>query len=216
MDFSTPISSVLLCLLERAQTHVRWVGDAIQTSHALPPPSPFAFNLSQCLSSPVSWVLSNESALHIRWPKYWRFSFSNRPSNEHPGLIFFRMDWLDLLTVQGTLKSLLQHHNSKVSILWCSAIFMAQLLHLHITTGRTIVLTIQMKMKVLVTQSCPTLCDLMGSSPPHSSVSGILQARILEWVTSPFSRRPSQPRNWTNYRQMLYHLSYQDYTDMWL
>ena len=74
-------------------------------------------------------VFSNESALHIRWPKYWSFSFSNSPSNEHPGLISFRMDWFDLLAVQGTLKSLLQHHSSKASILWCSAFFMVQLSH---------------------------------------------------------------------------------------
>ena len=72
-------------------------------------------------------VFSNESALHIRWPKYWSFSFNNSPSNEHPGLISFRMDWLDLLSVQGTLKSLLQHHSPKASILWCSAFFIVQL-----------------------------------------------------------------------------------------
>ena len=74
-------------------------------------------------------VFSNESALHIRWPKYWSFSFSNSPSNEHPGLISFEKDWLDLLAVQGTLKSLIQHHSSKASILWCSAFFMVQLSH---------------------------------------------------------------------------------------
>ena len=86
-------------------------------------------------------VLSNESALHIRWPKYWRFSFNISPSNEHPGLISFRMDWLDFLAVQGTLKSLLQHHSSKSSILWCSAFFMVQLSHPYMTTGKTIALT---------------------------------------------------------------------------
>ena len=74
-------------------------------------------------------VFSNESALHIRWPKYWSFSFNICPSNEHPGLISFRMDWLDLLAIQGTLKSLLQHHSSKASILWCSAFFIVQLSH---------------------------------------------------------------------------------------
>ena len=88
-------------------------------------------------------VFSNESALHIRWPKYWSFHFSISPSNEYSGLIFFRMDWLDLLAVQGTLKSLLQHHCSKASILWYSAFFIVQLLHPYMTTGKTIALTRQ-------------------------------------------------------------------------
>ena len=88
-------------------------------------------------------VFSNESALHIRWPKYWSFSFNNSPSNEHSGLISSRMDWLNLLAVQGTLKSLLQHHNSKASILWCSAFFIVQLSHPYLTTGKTITLTRQ-------------------------------------------------------------------------
>ena len=86
-------------------------------------------------------VFSNESTLPMRWPKYWSFSFSISPSNEHPGLISFRMDWLDLLAVQGTLKSLLQHHNSKASILRCSAFFTVQLSHPYMTTGKTIALT---------------------------------------------------------------------------
>ena len=88
-------------------------------------------------------VFSNESTLHMRWPKYWSFSFSISPSNEHPGLISFRMDWLDLLAVQGTLRSLLQHHSSKASILQCSAFFTVQLSHLYMTTGKTIALTRQ-------------------------------------------------------------------------
>ena len=86
-------------------------------------------------------VFSNESALYIRWPKDWSFSFNISLSNEHPGLISFRMDWLDLLTVQGTRKSLLQHHSSKASILWCSTHFMVQLSHPYMTTGKTIALT---------------------------------------------------------------------------
>ena len=86
-------------------------------------------------------VFSNESALHIRWPKYWRFSFNITPSNEHPGLISFRMDWLDLFAVLGTRKSLLQHHSSKASILRHSAFFTVQLSHLYMTTGKTIALT---------------------------------------------------------------------------
>ena len=86
-------------------------------------------------------VFSNESILRIRWPKYWSFSFSIIPSKEYPGLISFRMDWLDLLAVQGTLKSLLQHHRSKASILWCSAFFIVQLSHPYMTTGKAIALT---------------------------------------------------------------------------
>ena len=86
-------------------------------------------------------VFSDESALRMRWPKYWSFSFNINPSNEHPGLIFFRMDWLDLLAVQGILKSLLQHHSSKASNFWCSAFFIVQLSHPYMTTGKTIALT---------------------------------------------------------------------------
>ena len=90
---------------------------------------------------PIIRVFSNESVLRIRWPKYWSFSFSIRPSNEYSGLISFRIDWLDLLAVQGTHKNLLQHHSSKASILWCSAFFIVQLSHPYMTTGKTIVLT---------------------------------------------------------------------------
>ena len=90
---------------------------------------------------PTIRVFSNESALCIRWPKDWSFSFNISPSNEHPGLISFRMDWLDLLSDQGTLKSLLQHHSSKTSILWCSAFFIIQLSHPYMTTGKTLALT---------------------------------------------------------------------------
>ena len=90
---------------------------------------------------PIIRVFSDESTLHIRWPKYWNFSFNISPSNEHSGLISFKMDWLDLLAVQGTLKSLLQHHSSKASILPCSAFFIVQLSHPYMTTGKTIALT---------------------------------------------------------------------------
>ena len=96
---------------------------------------------SSCHQSFPASVFSNESALHIRWPKYWRFSFSVSSSNEHPGLITFRMDWLDLLKVQGTLKSLLQYRSSKAPILQCSVFFIVQLSHPHMTTGKTIALT---------------------------------------------------------------------------
>ena len=108
---------------ELAQTHVHRVGDAIQSSQLLSSPSPPAFNLSQ------HQVFSNESVLHIRWPEYWSFSFSIRPSNDYSGLISLRIDWLDLLAIQGTLKSLLQHHSAKTSILQCSVFFMVQLSH---------------------------------------------------------------------------------------
>ena len=120
---------------ESTQTHVNWVGDAIQQSHPLSSPLPSTLNLSTIR------VFSNESALHIRWPKYWSFSFNISPSNEHPGLISFRMDCLDLLAVQGTLKSLLQHHTSKASILRHSAFLIVQLSHPYTTTGKTIPLT---------------------------------------------------------------------------
>ena len=93
------------------------------------------------LIPPSIRVFSNESTLRMRWPKYWSFSFSISPSNEYPGLISFRMDWLDLLAVQGTLKSLLQHHSSKASIFQCSAFFIVQLSHPYMTTGKTIALT---------------------------------------------------------------------------
>ena len=99
---------------------------------------PFSSSLQ---SLPASGFFSNESALHMRWPKYWSFSLSISPSNEHPGLVSFRMSWLDLLAAQGTLKSLLQHHSSKASILWHSAFFTVQLSHPYRTTGKTIALT---------------------------------------------------------------------------
>ena len=133
MNRSTPGLPVHHQLLESTQTHVHRVGYAIQPSHPLLVPSP-------ALIFPRIRVFSNESALHLRWPKYWSFSFNISLSNGHPGLIF-RMDWLDLLAVQGTLKSLLQHHSSKASILQHSAFFIFQLSHLYMTTGKTIALT---------------------------------------------------------------------------
>ena len=117
MNHSSPGLRVHHQLMEFTQTHVHRVGDAIQPSHLLS---------SLLLLSPIPpsiRVFSNGSTLHIRWPKYWSFSFSISPSNEHPGLISFRMDWMDLLAVQGTLKSLLQYHSSKASIFRCSAFF---------------------------------------------------------------------------------------------
>ena len=137
IDCSTPGLPVLHCLLEFAQTHVHWVSDAIQPSHMLASPYPPAFSLSQHQS------LSNKSALRIRWPKDWSFSFSVSPSNEYSGLISFRIHWLNLLAVQGTLKSLLQHHCSKASILQWSAFSIVQLSHPYMTTRKTITLTIR-------------------------------------------------------------------------
>ena len=122
-------------LPELTQTHVHWVGDAIQPSHPLSSPLPPAFNIFSIR------VFSSELVLRIRCPKYWSFCFSISPSNEYSGLISLGIDWLDLLAVQGTLKSLLQNHRSKASILRCSAFFMAQLSHPYMTTGKTIALT---------------------------------------------------------------------------
>ena len=134
MNLSTPGLPVHHQLPEFTQTHIHRVGDDIQPSHPLLslihlPPIP-----------PNIRVFSNESTLRMKWPEYWSFSFSIIPSKEIPGLIF-RMDWLDLLAVQGTLKSLLRHHSSKASILWHSAFFIVQLSHPYMTTGKTIALT---------------------------------------------------------------------------
>ena len=135
MNHSTPGLPVHHQIPESTQTHVHCVGDVIQPSHPLSSllllPSVF----------PSIRVFSRESALHIRWPKYWSFSFNISPSNKHPGLISFRMDWLNLLAFQGTLKSLLQHHTSKAAILWGSAFFIVQRLYPYMTTGKTIALT---------------------------------------------------------------------------
>ena len=122
---------------EFAQTHVHWAADSTQLSHPLLSPSPPALNPSQ------HQVFSNELALHIRWPKDWSFSFSISPSNEYSELISFRIDCFDLLAVQGTLKSILQHHSSKASVFQRSAFFMVPLSHPYVTTGKTIVLTIE-------------------------------------------------------------------------
>ena len=135
MDCSIPGFPIHHQLPEFTQTHVHWVGGAIQPSHPLSSPSPSVF--------PSIKVFTNESVFGIRWPKYWSFSFSISPSNEYSGLISFRMDWLDLLAFQETLKSLLQYHSSKASILWLSAFFRMQLSHPYMSTGKTIALTRQ-------------------------------------------------------------------------
>ena len=140
MDCSMPGFPVHHQLPEFTQTHVHQVGDAIQPSHPLTSPSPPASIF------PSIRVFSNESALCMKWPKYWSFSFNISPTNEHPGLICFRMDWLDLLEFQRTLKSLVQHHSSKASILWRSAFFMVQ--HAFMTTGKTIAFVTDSQTKV--------------------------------------------------------------------
>ena len=150
MDCSMPGLPVHRQLPEFTQTHVHWVSNTIQPSvlchPLLLPPSIF----------PSIRVFSNESVLHIKWPKYWSFSFSISPSSEDPELISFRMDWFDLFVVQGTLKSLLQHPSSKASILQCSAFFIVQLSHPYMTTGKTIALT-----RPLLAKKC--LCFLICS-----------------------------------------------------
>ena len=137
MDCSTPGFLVHYQLPELAQTHIHLVSDAIQPSHPLSPLLLLSSNF------PSIRVFSNESVLYIRWPKYWSFSFSISPSNEYSELSFLRIDWFVLLAVQGTLKSLLQHHSSQASILWCSAYFMVQLSQPYMTTGKIIALTRQ-------------------------------------------------------------------------
>ena len=136
MDCSMPGLPVHHQLPEFTQTHVHWVSDAIQPSHLLCHPLLLLPSIF-----PSIRVFSNDLTLRIRWPKYWSFSFNISPSNAYSGLILFRIVWLDLLAVQGTLKSLLQHHSSKALILWCSAFFIVQLWHPHMTSGKTIALT---------------------------------------------------------------------------
>ena len=176
---------VLDQLPELAQTHVHQVGDAIQPPHLLSFPSP-AFNLSK------HQVFSKETALHIRWPKYWSFSFSISPTNEYAGLISFRMDWLDLLSVQGTLKSLLQHHSSKTSILWHSAFLIVQLSHPHMTTGKTIALTRQTfvgkVMSLLFSMLSKLVMTFLSRSKPFNLMATVticsdLGSLAVIWIT---------------------------------
>ena len=124
-------------------------------------------------------VFSNESTLHMRWPKYWSFSFSISPSNEHPGLISFRMDWLDPLSVQGTLKSLLQHHSSKASVLWCSAFFTVQLSHPYMTTEKNIALTRQTFVDKVMSLLFYILSRLAITFLPRS------KHLLISWLQSP-------------------------------
>ena len=197
MDCSSPGFTVHHQFPELPQTHVHRVGDAIQPSHPLLSPSVPAFSLSQ-----HQGLFQGVSSLH-QVAKVLEFQLQHQSYHEHPVLISFRMDWLDLLAVQGTLKSLLQHHSSKASILWHSAFLILQLSHPYMTTGKTIALTRRTIVSKVVSplfsmlsaaaaaaksrQWCPTLCDPIDGSPPGSPVPGILQARTLEWVAISFS-----------------------------
>ena len=173
MNHSTPGLPVYHQLPEFTQTHVHRVYDAIQPSHSLSSPFPPAPNPSQHQS------FSNESTLRMRWPKYWSFSFSIIPSKEIPGLISFRMDWLDFLAVQGTLKSLLQHHSSKAPILRCSAFFTVQLSHLYMTTGKTIALTRRTFVGKVMSLLLNMLCRLVITFLPGS------KRLLISWLQSP-------------------------------
>ena len=138
---------------------------------------------------PSIGVFSKESALHIGWPKYWSFSFNISPSNEHPGLSSFRMDWLDLLAVQVTLKSLLQHHNSKTSILWCSAFFTVQFLHPYVTTRKTIALTRWTFVGKVMSLLFNKLLSLVMTFLPRS------KCRLISWLQSPSAVILEPPKN---------------------
>ena len=173
MNRSTPGLPVHHQLLEFTQTHVHWVDDAIQPSYPLSSPSPPAFNLSQHQGL-LKWA-----ALPIKWSKYWSFSFNISPSNEYSGLISFRMDWLDLLAVQGTFKSVLQHHSSKASLHLCSAFFIVQLSHPYITTGKTIALIRQTFVGKVMSLLFNMLSKLVITFLPRS------KSLLISWLQSP-------------------------------
>ena len=177
MDCSMPGSSILHYLPEFAQTYIHWVNDAVQPTHPLLPPSyPSIF--------PSIRVFSNESAICIRWPKCWNFSFSLSPSNEYSGLIFLRIEWFDLLAVQGTLKSLLQHHSSKVSVLWHSAFFMVQPSHTYMTSGKTTVLTIQTFVGKVISLLFNKLSRFVIAILPRSKCLNFVAAVTIHWFWS--------------------------------
>ena len=173
MDCSMPNFPVLHHVPELAQTHVHWVSDAIPPPHPLLSPSPLASIF------PSIMVFSNESALHIRWTKYWSFSFSISPFDEYSELISFRMDWLDLFAVQGTLKSLLQHHSSKASVLRCSAFFMVKLSYPYMTTGKTIALNRQ----TFVGKTMSLLFNMLS----RLVIAFLLRSKclLISWLQSP-------------------------------
>ena len=170
MNGSTPGLPVHHHLPEFTQTHVHRVSDAIQPSHPLLLPPPIL---------PSIRVFSNESTLRMRWSKYWSFSFSIISSKEIPGLISFRMDWLDLLAVQGTLKSFLQHHSSQASVLWRSAFFTVQLSHPYMTTGKTIALTRWTLVGKVMSLLFNTISRLVITFLPRS------KHLLISWLQSP-------------------------------
>ena len=193
MDCSTPGIPVHHQLPELTQTHVHQVGVAIQPSHPLSSPSPPTFNLAQHQGL-FQWVSSS-----IRWPKYGSFSFSISSSSEYSGLISFRMDWLDLLAVQGALKSLLQHHSSKASILRCSAFFIAQLSHLYMTTGKTIALPRRTFVGKVMSLLFNTLSRLLYSSS-HFTITAV--PRYLTGIGSRIRPLPPHRLEYQNPRML--------------
>ena len=168
MDCSTPSFPIHHQLLELAEIHIHWVSDAIQPSHPLSSPFPPSFNISQHQGL-FKWVSSSHQLA-----KYWNFSFSISPSNEYSGLISLGMGWLDLLAVYGTLKSLLQHHSLKASILQCSAFFIVQLSHPCMTTGKTIALTrwtfVSKVMSLLFNKLSRLVIDNQGLGLPRAAM----------------------------------------------
>ena len=164
---------VLHCSPEFAQTHVHWVDNAMQPSHPLSP------LLLLASIFPSIKVFSSESVPRIRWLKYWSFSFSISPSNEYSGLISFRIDWFDLLAIQGTLKSLLQHHNSKASILQHSAFFIVQLSQPYMTTGKSIALTRWTFLGKVISLLFSMLSRLVIAFLPRS------KCLLISWLQSP-------------------------------
>ena len=173
MNCSRPGLPVHHQLQKSTWTHIHWVGDAIQPSHHLLSPSPPALNLSQHQGL-FKWVNSSHQVA-----KVLEFSFNISPSNEQPGLISFRMDWLDLLAVQGTLKSLLQHHSSKASILRCSAFFILQLSHPYMTTGKTMALTRQTFVGNVISLLFNMLSRFVIAFLPRS------KGLLISWLQSP-------------------------------
>ena len=179
MNRSMPGLLVHHQLPEFTQTHVHRVSDVIQPSHPLSSPSPLAPNPFQHQS------LFSESTLRMMWPTYWSFSFSISPSKEHPGLISFRMDWLDLLAVQGTLRSLLQHHSSKASILWCLAFFTVQLSYPYMTTEKTIALTRRTFVGKVMSLLFNMLSRLVITFLPRSQFSSVQSLSRVQLFATP-------------------------------
>ena len=221
MDFSTPGFHVHHQLPEFIQIHVYWVGDAIQPSHPLSSPSLLAFHLSQHQGL-FQWVSSSHQVARVL-----EFQFQHQSFQWIFRLISFRIDWFDFLAIQGTLKSLLQHHSSKASILWCSVFFMVQLSHPYMTTGKTIALTrwtlvskvmcllfnILSRLLCLVAQSCLILCNTMDYRPPGPPLHGDSPGKntavgchtLLQRIFPTQGSNPGLP----HCRWILYHLSHQ-------